>query len=39
MAVIFGYEVQAKTVTVVQLPIHLEYQQGVVFRENGTVGM
>ncbi|XP_049300534.1 uncharacterized protein LOC125774300 [Anopheles funestus] len=34
---IFGFEIQAKTVTVVQLPIHLEHQQSVMYRANDSV--
>ncbi|XP_058122371.1 uncharacterized protein LOC131285143 [Anopheles ziemanni] len=37
VSTIFGFEVQAKTVTVVQLPIHLENRQSVVFRDTETV--
>nr|XP_049466952.1 uncharacterized protein LOC120952979 [Anopheles coluzzii] len=34
MWVIFGFEMQAKTVTVVQLPIHLEHQHRITFQPN-----
>ncbi|XP_052901350.1 uncharacterized protein LOC128307508 [Anopheles moucheti] len=37
MSTIFGFEMQAKTVTVVQLPIHLEHQQSVVYRANDNM--
>ena len=37
MAIIFGFEIQAKTVTVVVLPIHLENQQGIVFNSNENI--
>ncbi|XP_050093817.1 uncharacterized protein LOC126576549 [Anopheles aquasalis] len=37
VSTIFGFEMQAKTVTVVQLPIHLEHQQRVVFSDRETV--
>nr|XP_040233466.2 uncharacterized protein LOC120956157 [Anopheles coluzzii] len=37
MTIIFGFEMQAKTVTVVVLPIHLENQQGIVFNSNENI--
>ncbi|XP_041767810.1 ATP-dependent DNA helicase PIF7-like [Anopheles merus] len=37
MWVIFGFEMQAKTVTVVQLPIHLEHQHRFMFQPNENV--
>ena len=37
LAIIFGFEMQAKTVTVVVLPIHLENQQGIVFNSNENI--
>uniref|UniRef100_A0AAG5DR75 Uncharacterized protein n=1 Tax=Anopheles atroparvus TaxID=41427 RepID=A0AAG5DR75_ANOAO len=33
----FGFEMQVKTVTVVQLPIHLENRQSIVLRETESV--